>query len=207
MSFDARVTQLLQSGFNALDLTLAPEPFERYLHLLQKWNQTYNLTAVRDIDAMVTRHVLDSLAVLPWVQGGHVLDVGSGAGLPGIPIALAHPQWHVTLLDSNGKKTRFLEECRRFLELTNVTVVQSRAENYHPALHFDTVVSRALGDLQSLVANTNQIIQANGIWVAMKGCYPEEELKAIKQPYRVEIYTVPGLNESRCCVVIQQNAH
>lgn len=198
MSDDARLLQ----QFADLGFDLPVEPFIAYLKLLYKWNNAYNLTAIRELDNMVTHHILDSLAILPWVKGPKLLDVGTGAGLPGIPLAIAMPSLQVVLLDSNGKKIRFLREVKRALALNNVEVVQSRAETYHPTSGFDTVTSRALSDLESLVHWTQHLIADDGIWLAMKGRYPETELVAMTHSYRVESYTVPGLTGERCCVII-----
>lgn len=198
-----REAELLTKGLEELGLDLAINPFMTYLLLLQKWNKTYNLTAIRDLDAMITRHLLDSLAILPWIKGERVLDIGSGAGFPGIPLALANPNLKLVLLDSNGKKTRFLEEIKRALGLSNVEVVQSRVENYHPSFDFDTLTSRAFSELEQMVKWTQHLISKNGIWLAMKGRRPETELTSIHLPYQVNSYTVPGLDGERCCVIIE----
>lgn len=186
----------------SLGIDLQPDPFVAYLNLLNKWNKAYNLTAIRDFDSMVTHHLLDSLAIRPWIKGPRLLDVGTGAGLPGIPLAIAMPDLQVVLLDSNGKKIRFLREVKRTLELNNVDIVQSRAETYHPTSSFDTVTSRALSNLESLIHWTQHLIANDGIWLAMKGRYPEAELATLTQSYRVESYTVQGLIGERCCVII-----
>lgn len=196
------VETLLDEGMRKLGLSLAPEPFFEYLRLLNKWNHAYNLTAVRDIASMVPRHLLDSLAVLPWIKGSRLLDVGSGAGLPGIPLALALPELHVVLVDSNGKKTRFLNEVKRALSLNNVEVVQTRIENYHPSQGFDTVTSRAFSELGQMIQWTKHTIAPGGIWLAMKGRFPETELASVEYPYRVEAYTVAGIDVERCCVIV-----
>ncbi|MBA2710652.1 MAG: 16S rRNA (guanine(527)-N(7))-methyltransferase RsmG [Tatlockia sp.] len=196
-------SQLLIDGLEQLGLELAINPLLSYLLLLQKWNKTYNLTAIRDIDAMITRHLLDSLAILPWVKGNHVIDIGSGAGFPGIPLALANPDLKLVLLDSNGKKTRFLDEIKRTLNLKNVEVVQSRVENYHPSFDFDTLTSRAFSELSQMIKWTKHLIKKDGIWLAMKGRIPETELTSITLPYQVNPYTVPGLDGERCCVIIE----
>jgi 16S rRNA (guanine527-N7)-methyltransferase len=196
-------TQLLQNGLEQLGLEMAINPLMTYLLLLQKWNKAYNLTAIRDLDAMITRHLLDSLAILPWIKGKRVLDIGSGAGFPGIPLALANPDLELVLLDSNGKKTRFLEEIKRTLQLNNVEIVQSRVENYHPSFDFDTLTSRAFSELAQMIKWTQHLISKNGIWLAMKGRIPETELSSIHLPYQVNPYTVPGLDGERCCIIIE----
>lgn len=182
-------------------------PFEQliaYLKLLNKWNQAYNLTAIRDMAQMVTHHIFDSLAIVPWLNGSRILDVGTGAGLPGIPIALSMPEMQVVLLDSNGKKIRFLREVKRALHLSNIEIVQSRVETYHPSSGFDTVISRAVGNLNDLKNGSRHLINKNGIWLAMKGRYPEDELNQLNYPYCVKTYSVPGIVGERCCVIINQ---
>ncbi|VEG91685.1 16S rRNA (guanine(527)-N(7))-methyltransferase RsmG [Legionella spiritensis] len=203
MTSTQQSTRLLQQGLSQLGLPDHSDALLTYLSLLNKWNHVYNLTAVREIPAMVSRHVLDSLAVLPFIRGARIVDVGSGAGLPGIPLAIARPQTRITLLDSNGKKTRFLEEVQRHLMLDNVEVIQSRIENYHPAQAFDTVISRAFSDLAQMIHWTKHVIDAHGIWLAMKGRYPQTELSMIDFPYQVHRYDVPGLDEERCSVIIE----
>jgi 16S rRNA (guanine527-N7)-methyltransferase len=198
------VADRLMDGLSQMGLSMSHEPLLHYLCLLNHWNQTYNLTSVRDMALMVTRHVLDSLAILPWVKGNYVLDVGSGAGLPGIPLALACPDLRIVLLDSNGKKIRFLQEVKRRLALHHVEIVQTRAEDYHPVVGFDTVVSRAFSDLSQMIDWTEHLLAENGIWLAMKGRQPVAELVALHRPYRVETYGVAGLDEERCCVIVER---
>lgn len=206
MSESTLLLHRLQKGLEALALDIPCQPLLDYVNLLHKWNKSYNLTAIRDKESMVTRHVLDSLAVLPWVLGPRVLDVGSGAGLPGIPLALARPDWHVVLLDSNGKKVRFLQEVKRVLSLTNIEIVSSRVENYHPSLRFDTVISRAFSELGQMLHWTSHLLLKDGIWLAMKGKAPLAELASIEYPYRVEPYTVSGVDGARTCVIVSQRS-
>ncbi|KTC86930.1 16S rRNA (guanine(527)-N(7))-methyltransferase RsmG [Legionella brunensis] len=197
------IAQILNQGLIELGIEADSARLLHYLFLLDKWNRSYNLTAIRDLDTMVTRHILDSLAITPWLHGTRILDVGSGAGLPGIPLAIYNPQLQIVLLDSNGKKIRFLQEVKRVLALDNVEIVQSRVENYHPSQGFDTVTSRAFSDLAQMLKWTYHLIGANGIWLAMKGRYPETELASINLPYQVKPYAVPGLDGQRCCVIIK----
>lgn len=192
----------LERGLKQFDLCKLKDALSSYLLLLDKWNAAYNLTAIRDIDSMVSKHILDSLAVMPFLNGKRILDVGTGAGLPGIPLAIANPETQFVLLDSNGKKTRFLNEVKRQLQLKNLEIVQFRADNYHPALGFDTVISRAFSSLEQMIHWTAHLIQPQGRWLAMKGRYPDTELQEIIQPYRVEHYTVEGIEGERCCVLI-----
>jgi 16S rRNA (guanine527-N7)-methyltransferase len=199
-----RLNKLISDGLEELAIDTPIDGFFQYLHLLYKWNHAYNLTAVRDMEDMATKHVLDSLTILPWVKGTHVIDVGSGAGLPGIPLALARPDLQIVLLDSNGKKSRFLQEVKRVLSLTNVSVIQSRAEDYRPAFAFDTIMTRAFSSLEQMINWTHHLIATDGIWLAMKGRFPTEELAALNQPYRVETYGVSGVDGDRCCVIINK---
>jgi len=184
-----------------LDPALAG-PLLRYLGELVLWNKAYNLTAVREPAEMVTRHLLDSLAVLPHVSG-RVVDVGAGAGLPGIPLAIANPALRVTLLDSNGKKARFLRHVQRQIPLTNVDVVEARAEAFVPPVPFDTVVSRAFAALGEFLQATARL-SANGRWLAMKGKLDAQELAEVPPGFRVEQQVqlqVPGLDEARHLII------
>lgn len=202
MTNAATLTLLLEKGLTQFGLNSLTAPLSRYVLLLQKWNTAYNLTAVRELEAMVSKHILDSLAILPWLHGQRIVDVGTGAGLPGIPLAIAQPDRHFVLLDSNGKKIRFLQEVKRQLNLENVEIVQFRVENYHQAPCFDTVISRAFSSLEQMIQWTQHLIAPQGIWLAMKGRYPDTELVTMDKPYRVERYQVQGIEGERCCVLI-----
>ncbi len=177
-----------------------------YLALLQRWNKTYNLSGIREPGRMLTHHVLDSLAVLPHLHGSRCLDVGSGAGLPGLMLALARPATQWVLLDSNGKKVRFLNQCVRELGITNVEVVQSRAESWEPAAPFDTIVSRAFGSLADFHAATVRLLAPGGILLAMKGPAPETEigpeLTAMAEVTTIPLL-VPGVEGGRTLVRIR----
>lgn len=177
-----------------------------YLALLDKWNQAYNLTAVRDPEFMVSRQLLDSLSILPWVQGPQVLDVGAGAGLPGIPLAIMMPSTQFSLLDSNGKKTRFMQQARLELGLENIAVTQSRVEGYRPPALFNTIVSRAFASLSDMLAGSTHLLLEGGQWLAMKGQLPQEELHALPAwaQYRVEELRVPGESGQRHLIIIQR---
>ncbi|MFC3909808.1 16S rRNA (guanine(527)-N(7))-methyltransferase RsmG [Legionella dresdenensis] len=198
-------TSVLEQGLERLGLSVEPAQLMAYLALLQKWNKAYNLTAIRDPDDMVTLHLLDSLAITTWITGKSLLDVGAGAGLPGIPLAIWNPDLQVTLLDSNGKKTRFMHEVKRVLKLDNVTIAESRVENYQTPSAFDMISSRAFTELGRMIGLSRHLIANNGVWLAMKGRYPEQELQALDLPYTVECYQVPGLEGERCCVLIKNN--
>lgn len=200
--------EVLSAGAQALGLAVDATTRQRlldYLALLDKWNKVYNLTAVRNPRDMLTQHVLDSLAVLPFVAGRRILDVGSGAGLPGIPLALAAPEKEITLLDSNQKKTTFLQQAQIELRLPNVSVVCGRVEHYAPTEKYDTVVSRAFSDLVEFVRLTEHLCAAGGEWLAMKGVYPEDELARLPAPFvvrKVVPLTVPGLEAARHLVIL-----
>jgi 16S rRNA (guanine527-N7)-methyltransferase len=194
----------LLAGLVALRLDPAlAAPLLRYLGELVLWNKTYNLTSVRDPAEMVTRHLLDSLVVLPHVEG-RTIDVGSGAGLPGIPLALARPALPVTLLDSNGKKARFLRHAQRTLPLGNVDVVEARSEAFVPPARFDTVITRAFGSLREFLEQTAALGADRGRWLAMKGKLDRKELADVPPGFRVEQeiqLQVPGLDEQRHLII------
>lgn len=188
-----------------LDLALAG-PLLKYLGELVAWNKAYNLTAVREPAEMVTRHLLDSLVVLRWVEG-RVLDVGSGAGLPGIPLAMANSALNVTLLDSNGKKTRFLRHVQRALALTNVEIAEARAEAFEPPARYDTVLSRAFGSLHEFLKATARLGALHGRWLAMKGKLDAAEAKELPPGFEIVDTArlhVPGLAEERHLIVVSR---
>ena len=192
----------LRSGL--LQLELQPqgleEPLLAYLALLRKWNKAYNLSAVRDPEEMVTRHLLDSLVILPFLRGPRLLDVGTGAGLPGIPIAIARPELAVVLLDSNGKKTRFLRQVVLEMGLRNVEVVDQRVESYQPADAFSDITSRAFSELGEFIRLTRSLLAPGGHWLAMKGRLDQNELAEIgaeRGKLHVHQLRVPGLDAER----------
>jgi 16S rRNA (guanine527-N7)-methyltransferase len=204
------VTQQLQRGLGELGIGYEGSILERllrYLDLLQKWNRVYNLTAVREPELMVTHHVLDSLSIVPFVAGAQtLLDVGSGAGLPGIPLAIALPKLAVTLMDSSHKKASFLRQAQLELELANVKVVNQRVETWQAEEKFDVVVSRAFSDLPEFVRLAGHLCQPAGAVLAMKGLYPHEELARIPAGYAVKEVaeiTVPALDAHRHLVVVK----
>ena len=193
----------LLDGARALALDLDEAQLARlvaHLDLLDQWNARMNLTAIRDRPAQLTKHLLDSLAVQPYLRGQRIADVGSGAGFPGIPLAIVEPQRHFSLIESTGKKCRFLEHVRDELQLKNVEVVQARAENYQPEVRFDTVVARAVGPLAGLVKAAGALVVGGGRLLAMKGRYPQDELAARLNGWKVAAVhplSVPGLDEER----------
>ncbi len=193
----AQLRERLSSGCAALGLELPAPAIDKlldYIALLAKWNQAYNLTAVRDSAEMVTRHLLDSLAVAPHLTGLRIIDVGTGAGLPGIPLAILFPERQFVLLDSNGKKTRFLVQAKASLGLDNVTVVHSRVEEYRPEEPFDTVITRAFAALTDILSLCQHLISPAGAVLAMKGDATEAE--SVPEAFRlagVVALNVPGL--------------
>ena len=178
-----------------------------YLVLMQKWNKVHNLTAVRDADEMVTLHLLDSLVVLPFIDGKVLLDVGSGAGLPGIPLAICLPDLKVTVIDSNNKKVSFMRQAKAELGIDNLEVLGGRVEEITPTRKFDMVISRAFSDLDLFISLTHQLCEEQGKWLAMKGVYPEAELAELEKKTgikasKVEELNVPGLAAQRHLVFL-----
>jgi len=207
----AGARQRLASGIVALGLKVsdsAQDAMLRYLDELRAWNRAYNLTAVRDPAEMVIRHVLDALAILPWLEtGSRLLDVGSGAGLPAVPLALAAPRLAVTALDSNGKKARFLRHVQRTLPLANLEVIEARVQDYRPAQAFPAVVSRAFAELGDFLRQTAQLVAEDGRWLAMKGKVSSAELESLPPGMRIEAIHplhVPGLRAARSLVIVRR---
>lgn len=197
------MNRALLEGARTLGIELTDEQAVRlvtHLDLLDEWNARMNLTAIRDRPSQLTKHLLDSLSVQPHLRGQRIADIGSGAGFPGIPLAIVEPARHFALIESTGKKSRFLEHVRDTLGLANVEVVQSRAESYQPELRFDTVIARAVGPVADLVKVAGRLVAGGGRLLAMKGRYPEEELAAKLNGWKVAAVhplTVPGLDEER----------
>lgn len=175
-----------------------------YLALLEKWNKVHNLTAVRDPAEMVTLHLLDSLSVLPYLDGDSLLDVGSGAGLPGIPLALLRPELRVTVMDSSHKKASFLRQAKAVLGIANLQVVCGRVEEYRPDGKFAQIVSRAFSDLGEFLRLSRHLLAEGGAWLAMKGVHPYDELAQLKD-MRCEVLPlrVPGLEAQRHLVIMR----
>ena len=200
---DEKLATDLQRGCDALQLALQQRQLDallRYLALLIKWNQAYNLTAVRDPAQMVSRHLLDSLVIEPYISGQRLIDVGTGAGLPGVPMAIMFPEREFHLLDSNGKKTRFLFQVKTALGLDNMIVHHTRVESFRPGQGYDAVLSRAFASLQDMVAGCRHLLVPGGRFLAMKGTYPGPELEAVAAQCKigaVHALRVPGLAEQR----------
>jgi len=201
---------LLSKGVAELALNIPLEVQQRllgYLNLLQKWNKVYNLTAVRNPLDMVTLHLLDSLSVLPYMQDGSLLDVGSGGGLPGIVLAIAKPDLRVTTLDTVQKKTIFMRQVKGELGLRNLEVVQARVESYRPAFKFEQVISRAFSDIAQFMQLTQHLIAPHGRWLAMKGVMPLQEMRAIAtKPHCVIPLHVPFIEAQRHLLIYENHA-
>lgn len=203
---------ILSAGLSALQIALTAEQQRlllAFVALLEKWNRSFNLTSVEGAAAMVTHHLLDSLSILPFIKGESVLDVGSGAGLPGLPLAVARPEWRCVLLDSNGKKTRFIQQAVLELRLPNISVVKSRIEEYRPERAFDTVTSRAFSSLVEFVQASRAACGPRTRLLAMKGLYPEAELEEVAAAgYRAEAVRleIPGLAAERHLVILESTS-
>ena len=197
----------LSAAASELDLQLqerALQQFEDYLELLAKWNKVYNLTAIRESSKWVSHHLMDSLAVVRYLPTGSVIDVGSGAGLPGLPIAIACPSRQVCLLDSSHKKCAFLRQAAAELKLQNVSVISSRVQAYRPAAAFDVVISRAFSELSEFVACARHLCARGGRMLAMKGVFPDEEISQLPAASveRVQKLRVPLLDAERHLVIV-----
>lgn len=193
------MNKTLQSGLSKMNLPLSAESqaiLIHYLHLLQKWNKAYNLTAITELDKMISYHVLDSLSIAPYITGSNIVDVGSGAGLPGIPLAVFFPEKQFTLIDSVGKKTRFMTQAVRELGLKNVQVVQVRAEEYQTPHCFDTMIARAVGSIDALIAISKHLLIENGKLLMMKS-----DEKAV-DIHSVITLSVPGIDAKRSLIVV-----
>jgi 16S rRNA (guanine527-N7)-methyltransferase len=201
----------LKRGLIALGLTLDRDTQQRlldYIALIEKWNRVYNLTAIREPGKMVSHHLLDSLAVAPHLHAKRLLDVGSGAGLPGIPLALTHPDTHVTLLDSNHKKAAFLNQAVMELKLKNAEVCSERVESWQTQNRFDVIISRAFSDMGEFVRITRHLLAPGGMFAAMKGLHPYEEIDKLPPDCKVRqvlALAIPGVEGARHLVLIGQD--
>ena len=206
------LAQTLSTGLGELRVVL-PESSQgrliQYLELIEKWNKIHNLTAIRGLEQMLTHHLLDSLAVLPHLGSARsLLDVGSGAGLPGIPLAMAQPELAVTLLDSSHKRQAFQLQCKAELGLGNVTAVHSRVEDYRNEPGFEVVISRAFSDLGDFVGAARHMCAPGGRLLAMKGLYPHDEIAKLPEGATVSQVSelkIPGLNASRHLIEVRVN--
>lgn len=209
----ARHAEELSQGALELGVELSAQQHEQllaYLALLIKWNKAYNLTAVRDPNEMVSRHLLDSLSVVPFVTeaGDNWLDVGSGGGMPGIPLAILFPERQFTLLDSNGKKTRFLTQVKLELKLGNLQVIHSRVEEFRPEQPFSGICSRAFSSLEDFSNWTRHLGNGDTQWLAMKGVHPDDELQALPEDFRLtatHVLKVPGCQGQRHLLILRRS--
>lgn len=198
----------LESGLKALGLSATEQQIQQwlgFLGLLLKWNRAYNLTALKDPLEMVDRHLIDSLSVAPYLQSKHLIDVGTGPGLPGIPLAIMFPEKQFSLLDSNGKRTRFLQQVKVELGLDNIQIFHGRAEQHQPQQGYGEVLSRAFASLNDMLQWTHHLCTDQGRFLAMKGQYPADEIESIPTAYQVEQVhplTLPGSDAERHLVII-----
>jgi 16S rRNA (guanine527-N7)-methyltransferase len=198
-----QLDKAIRKGCSELGLTLTDEEASQCAQLLEqleRWSKRVNLTAIRDLDGMISGHLLDSLAVLPYLHGDTVIDIGTGAGFPGLPLAIACPERDFVLHDSNGKKIGFVQHVVTRLALDNVKAVKSRAEDYAPGRSFDTVIARALATIPRILEMGAHLASENGVVLALKGKYPAEELEQTKLSHKSWNFTadeisVPGLSE------------
>ncbi len=201
-----KTDKLWQQGLATLDCNPTDEQLNKlkqYVALLHRWNKTYNLTAIRDPQQMVSLHIFDSLAVAPYIKGDTCLDVGSGGGLPGIPLAIMQPQRTFTLLDTNGKKTRFMQQVAIELGLKNIIVVQARAEKWQTESKFNTIISRAFASIFDFIHSSSHHLSENGQILAMKGLFPQQELSYLPNGFIVEYsktLLIPEVSGSRCII-------
>ncbi len=196
---------ILQQGLQELKLAADEKQIDlllTFITLIEKWNKAYNLTAVRDQEDMVRLHLLDSLAILPYLEGNRIADIGTGAGLPGIPLAIFLPNVEFTLIDSNSKKTRFVQQAILELQLKNVTVIHSRVENIQIDQLFSSLILRAFSNMQNIITLTRHLIDKQGIVFAMKGQNPSEELIKFTEQYTIIPIKVPGVDAERCLIRI-----
>ena len=198
--------KILVSGITSLNLNVTDAKIDQlldFIKLIEKWNKAYNLTAIRDREEMARLHILDSLAIAPYIAGKRVIDIGTGAGLPGIPLAICLPEIQFVLLDSNAKKTRLVQQVILELKLKNVVVIHSRVENYHPEQAFDLALTRAFAGLSDTVKRVAHLLDKNGVLLAMKGQNTDTELAQITAKKSVIPISVPGTDVERCLVRIE----
>lgn len=206
------VVDKLKSGVKTLGLSFDDKVFtdlEKYLELLIKWNSSFNLSGISSPAEMVSKHILDSLAVSPFLNANTIADIGTGAGLPGIPLAIANPDKKFILVDSNGKKTRFLFQAKLNLNLENVSIENCRIEHYQSKQQVDIVVSRAFASLSDMAEKTGHLLTPSGTMLAMKGRYPEQEIEQLAPGFRVakvEKLLIPGEDGERHLVFLTSSA-
>ena len=205
-----KLNEILLQGCEKLALDITTEQADKltgYVQRIDKWNKAYNLTSVRDPEQMMVKHILDSLAVTRFVSGKRVIDVGTGPGLPGMPLAIMLPDIDFTLLDSLGKRVRFMKQCAFELGLTNVTPVYSRVEEHEPAQPYDIVLSRAFASLKDMLHWCQHLVDSSGVFFALKGQFPQSEIDEVSDHFQigsVEALSVPDLTGERHLVTIRK---
>ncbi len=202
-----RCREIISQGLTSLNMTCSEQQLDclvAFAGLIQKWNKTYNLTAIKNERDIARLHLLDSLAVQPHLYGERIADIGTGAGLPGIPLAVFCPHIQFTLLDSNSKKTRFVQQAVLELGLKNVQIEHARVEQFHPTQLFSTVIMRAFADLEKIMGLTSHLLDEQGVVLAMKANIQAHELASVVETYDVIPLEVPGLDVERCLIKIQR---
>ena len=207
---DKKDRDLLIEGLQCMALKLSDQVIDQlmtYLDLVEKWNRVYNLTAIREREEMIKLHFLDSLSILKHVQVKNILDVGSGAGFPGIVLAITKPELKVTVMDSVNKKTTFMQQVKSELSLMNLDVVNSRVEDYQPTTLFEAVTSRAFSNLKNMMSLTQHTLQKEGVWLAMKSKDVKQEVEAFeKNQYTLIPLEVPFINAERYLVILKKDS-
>ena len=207
---DKKDRDLLIEGLQRMDLALSDQVIDQlmtYLDLVEKWNRVYNLTAIREREEMIKLHFLDSLSILKHVHVKNILDVGSGAGFPGIVLAITKPELKVTVMDSVNKKTTFMQQVKSELSLMNLDVVNSRIEDYQPTTLFEAVTSRAFSNLKNMMSLTQHTLQKEGVWLAMKSKDVKQEVEAFeKNQYTLIPLEVPFINAERYLVILKKDS-
>ena len=200
------ILNLLRASFTQEQL----EKLTAFVDLLNKWNKAYNLIGTQNAKDIIPLHIADSLAIIEYVSGQRVIDVGTGAGLPGLPLAIMQPQKQFVLLDSNGKKIRFIKQTIAELKLPNVTAIQARAEEFSPEYCFHNVLTRAFASICDMLKVTQHLVCADGYFLAMKGMQPTEELQVLPPEFQLDVIhalNVPELDAARCLVSIKHKNH
>ena len=207
---DKKDRDLLIEGLQRMDLALSDQVIDQlmtYLDLVEKWNRVYNLTAIREREEMIKLHFLDSLSILKHVHVKNILDVGSGAGFPGIVLAITKPELKVTVMDSVNKKTTFMQQVKSELSLMNLDVVNSRVEDYQPTTLFEAVTSRAFSNLKNMMSLTQHTLKKEGVWLAMKSKDVKQEVEAFeKNQYTLIPLEVPFINAERYLVISKKDS-
>jgi 16S rRNA (guanine527-N7)-methyltransferase len=204
-----KLSDILAQGVIQLGLDVNQEQQVKlvdYVERIHKWNKAFNLTSVRDPEQMMVKHILDSLSVVPYLSGQNIIDVGTGPGLPGIPLSIVYPQKQFTLLDSLGKRVRFMKQCAFEMKLDNITPIQSRVEEHQPEQAYDIVLSRAFASLKDMLHWCGHLVDSEGKFLALKGQYPTDEIADIEQDYHVlsvQSLDIPGLVGERHLVTLQ----